>query len=201
MVRAEVKPRLKGRAFLIRYADDAVLVSRGKETRDGCWTCFPKRFGKYGLTLHPEKTRLVPFQRPAPKYPNPKGTAGPNAAGIVRLLGLHTILWTRSLKGNWAVKRKTAEGRFSRSLTSVAQWCREHRHLPIEEQWVALTSEAAGALRVLRDHRQYREPQQLPVPRDDVPGTSGSVAARTRPGSRGSVSASWSGVTRCPRLG
>ena len=57
------------------------------------------------------------------------------------------------------MKRKTAKDRFRRSLKSVAEWCREHRHLPVKEQWAALTSEAAGALRVLRDHRQYREPR------------------------------------------
>jgi group II intron reverse transcriptase/maturase len=135
-----VKPRLKGRASLIRYADDAVLVFEEEGDARRVLDVLPKRFGKYGLTLHPEKTRLVPFQGPrrgAP--PGPRG-GGP---GTFEFLGF-THYWGRTLKGNWAVKRKTAKGRVSRSLKSVGQWCREHRHLPIQEQWRALTSKLRG---------------------------------------------------------
>jgi retron-type reverse transcriptase len=59
-----VKPRLHGRAFLVRYADDAVLVFSCEEDARRVMDVLPKRFGKYGLTLHPEKTRLVDFRRP-----------------------------------------------------------------------------------------------------------------------------------------
>src|SRR5215468_9243455 len=59
-----VKPRLKGRAYLIRYADDAVLVFEQEGDARRVQEVLPKRFGKYGLALHPEKTRLVRFQRP-----------------------------------------------------------------------------------------------------------------------------------------
>ena len=99
------------------------------------------------------------------------------------------------------MKRKTAEDRFRRSLKSMAQWCREHRHLPIKEQWAALTAKLRGHFAYYGITGNIASLEQLPVPRDGVPGTSGSAAARTRPGSRGSVSASWSGVTRCLRLG
>jgi RNA-directed DNA polymerase len=64
-----VKPRLKGRAHLIRYADDAVLVFEHEGDARRVLDVLPKRFGKYGLTLHPEKTRLVPFQGPRPGAP------------------------------------------------------------------------------------------------------------------------------------
>src|SRR3954467_8034111 len=102
-----VKPRLKGRASLIRYADDAVLVFESEGDARRVLDVLPKRFGKYGLTLHPEKTRLVPFQgRPPGSPPGPRG----ERPGTFEFLG-STHYWGRTLKGNWAVKRKTAGAR------------------------------------------------------------------------------------------
>ena len=60
----EVLPRLRGRAVLIRYADDFVMAFSEESDARRVHAVLPKRFGRYGLTLHPEKTRLVPFQRP-----------------------------------------------------------------------------------------------------------------------------------------
>jgi RNA-directed DNA polymerase len=136
-----VKPRLKGRASLIRYADDAVLVFEVEGDARRVLDVLPKRFAKYGLTLHPEKTRLVPFQRP--RLEARTGHDRGEHPGTFDFLGF-THHWGRTRKGAWAVKRKTAKGRFIRSLKSVAQWCREHRHLPITEQWSALTRKLRG---------------------------------------------------------
>ena len=61
----EVKPRLKGQAFAIRYADDGLLCFERREDAEKVLAVLPKRFAKYGLTLHPEKTRLVKFGRSA----------------------------------------------------------------------------------------------------------------------------------------
>ena len=76
----EVQPRLKGRAFLIRYADDFVMGFSREEDARRVMDVLPKRFEKYGLTIHPEKTRLVPFERPGrvrdranPERRNPRG--------------------------------------------------------------------------------------------------------------------------------
>jgi RNA-directed DNA polymerase len=117
----QVKPRLKGRAFLVRYADDAVIVFSEEDDARRVQDVLPKRFGKYGLALHPEKTRLVPFQRPL-KYPVPKGRPEPVPPGKVDLLGF-THVWTRSRKGNWVIRRRTAKDRFARALTRVWDWC------------------------------------------------------------------------------
>ena len=136
-----VKPRLKGRASLIRYADDAVLVFEREGDARRVLDVLPKRFGKYGLTLHPEKTRLVPFQRPWPDART--GADRGERPGTFDFLGF-THHWGRTRTGSWAVKRKTARDRFRRSLGSIARWCREHRHLPIREQWVALTAKLRG---------------------------------------------------------
>jgi RNA-directed DNA polymerase len=135
-----VKPRLKGRASLIRYADDAVLIFEVESDARRVLDVLPKRFAKYGLTLHPEKTRLVPFQGLRPGAPPVPRDERP---GTFDFLGF-THYWGRTLKGNWAVKRKTAGDRFHRSLKSLVQWCREHRHLPIKEQWSALTAKLRG---------------------------------------------------------
>jgi RNA-directed DNA polymerase len=61
----EVRPRLKGKAFLIRYVDDAVICFQHEEDARKVKEVLAKRFSKYGLTLHPEKTRLVEFGRAA----------------------------------------------------------------------------------------------------------------------------------------
>jgi group II intron reverse transcriptase/maturase len=138
----QVQPRLKGRAFLVRYADDAVMAFSCEADARRVMDVLPKRFGKFGLTLHPEKTRLVPFQHPA-RIQRPTGPEEPPSAGAFDLLGF-THYWGRSRNGVWVVKRKTAKDRFARALTRVADWCRIHRHLSVKEQWRALVQKLRG---------------------------------------------------------
>jgi group II intron reverse transcriptase/maturase len=141
----QVKPCLKGRAFLVRYADDFVMGFACEADARRVLDVLPKRLGKYGLTIHPEKTRLVRFERPG----RTPGTGSPEGrpAESFDFLGF-THFWSRSLKGNWVVKRKTADSRFRRALRSIAAWCRLNRHLPVREQHQALT-------RKLHGHYQY----------------------------------------------
>jgi group II intron reverse transcriptase/maturase len=137
----EVKPRLQGRAFLLRYADDFVLVFSCEGDARRVLEVLPKRFGKYGLALHPDKTRLVEFRRPGRRPPSGDGSArGP---GTFDLLGF-THFWALSRRGKWVVKRKTAPGRFGRALRRIAEWCRRHRHLPVEQQQQALAQKLRG---------------------------------------------------------
>ena len=138
----QVQPRLKGRAFLVRYADDAVAAFSCEADARRVMDVLPKRFGKFGLTLHPEKTRLVPFQHPA-RVQWPTGPEEPPSPGAFNLLGF-THYWGRSRNGIWVVKRKTAKDRFARALTRVADWCRIHRHLSVKEQWRALVQKLRG---------------------------------------------------------
>ena len=102
----------------------------------------PKRFGKYGLTLHPDKTHLVPFRRP-PRRSARKGSREGSQPGSFDLLGF-THYWSLSRKGNWVVKRKTAKSRLTRALRTVARWCRVHRHQLIAEQHQALSRTLTG---------------------------------------------------------
>jgi len=138
----EVQPRLRGRSFLIRYADDFVMGFACEEDARRVLEVLPKRFGKYGLTLHPDKTRLVPFRRPT-AGPKEGATPGAGRPGTFDLLGF-THYWGRSYKGYWVVKRKTAQGRLSRALKTIAQWCRRHRHDPIVEQHQTLSQKMRG---------------------------------------------------------
>jgi group II intron reverse transcriptase/maturase len=139
----EVKPRLKGRASLVRYADDFVIVFVLEQDARRVEEVLGKRFAKYGLRLHPEKTRLVRFERP-PRGRKPERHERPETFD---LLGF-TLHWGKSRKGNWVVQRKTMSSRLSRARHRISMWCRDNRHLPIQEQHAALS-------RKLRGHDAY----------------------------------------------
>jgi RNA-directed DNA polymerase len=137
-----VKPRLKGRAFLVRYADDFVMGFTHETDARRVLAVLPKRFGKYGLTIHPDKTRLVPFLRP-PSRPAAAGVQRAPAPGSFDFLGF-THYWSRSKKGNWVVKRKTAGSRFHRAVKRIAEWCRLNRRRPMAEQHQTLGQKLRG---------------------------------------------------------
>ncbi len=137
----EVKPRLLGRAFLIRYADDFVIGFAREEDARRVLDVLPKRFGKYGLTLHPDKTRLVAFRPPPPSAERGSGVGA--QSGTFDLLGF-THAWARSRRGNWVVKRCTAADRLRRAIRTIAQWCRTNRHRPIPDQHQTLSQKLRG---------------------------------------------------------
>jgi group II intron reverse transcriptase/maturase len=138
----EVQPRLKGRAFLIRYADDFVIGFEYEEDAVRVREVLPKRFGKYGLTLHPDKTRLVPFARPGKREvqggPEPK-----DRPGTFDFLGF-THYWGKSRKGKDVVSRRTAASRIRRFAGAIAEWCRGNRHQPIKQQHQTLSQKLQG---------------------------------------------------------
>lgn len=131
-----VKPLLRGRAILVRYADDFVIVFEHRDDADRVNAVLPQRFAKYGLTLHPEKTKLLAFERPRP------GVGSPRPATF-DFLGF-THLWQRSLRGYWVVKQRTAAKRYRRAIRAVSDWCRLNRHLPIDEQQATLGRKLQG---------------------------------------------------------
>jgi RNA-directed DNA polymerase len=137
-----VKPRLKGRAFLVRYADDFVMGFACEEDARRVLEVLPKRFGKYGLTIHPDKTRLVPFVRPT-RRPTLAGCQSAPPPESFDFLGF-THYRSRSKEGNWVVKRKTASSRFQRAVRKIADWCRLNRHRPIGDPYRALWYKLRG---------------------------------------------------------
>jgi RNA-directed DNA polymerase len=138
----EVLPRLRGNAHLIRFADDFVILFTHESDARRVMEVLPKRFGKYGLTLHPEKTRLVPFHHPLRNRSGGR-EKGNQRPGTFDLLGF-THYWGKAWRGGWTVKRKTMSKRLSRAVRSIAQWCRIYRHLPVHEQHARLSQKVGG---------------------------------------------------------
>jgi group II intron reverse transcriptase/maturase len=137
----EVKPRMKGHCFLVRFADDFVIGFQYEEDARRVMEVLPKRFGKYGLELHPEKSRLLDFSRPARSQTSGRG------ANTFDFVGF-THYWARSRRGYWVIKRKTARKKVRKTIQGIRDWCRRNRHKDILEQHRVLCSK-------LRGHYQY----------------------------------------------
>ncbi len=139
----EVRPRLRGPAFLIRYADDFVIGFRYESDARRVMEVLPKRFGKYGLTVHPDKTQLIDFRSPPARKGDESSTDDEQRSGTFDLLSF-THYWAKDRKGRWAVKRKTSRKRFSRAVRKIAAWCRKHRHEPVAWQHKKLGAKLRG---------------------------------------------------------
>jgi RNA-directed DNA polymerase len=136
----DVKPRLRGKAFLIRYADDAVLGFATEEDARRVMEVLPKRFARYGLTIHSDKTRVVKFIKPANTN---SGGHTQNEDSTFNFLGF-THYWGKSLKGKPVIKRKTEKSRFIRALKKITEWCMINRHRPVNEQHKTLNQKLKG---------------------------------------------------------
>ena len=136
---SEVRPRLAGRCALVRFADDAVMAFDNIVDAQRVLAVLGKRLERYGLTLHPDKTRLVDF-RPM----QADGTRHPDTGGTTfDFLGF-THVWGRSRKGKPMVRQITAKSRFARALAAVNDWCRKNRHLSIRDQHRQLSAMMRG---------------------------------------------------------
>lgn len=133
-IEEQVKPVMKGRVFLIRYADDFVLGFERAGDAERVMKVLAKRFAKYGLTIHPQKTRCVHFAPPG---------QGRDDSESFDFLGF-THYWAKSLKGNWTIKRRTCKKRLNRVMTREWRWCRDNMHEPLKEQWETLVSKLTG---------------------------------------------------------
>lgn len=133
----DVAPVLHGKAVPVRYADDIAVLFENERDARRFLAVLPKRFGKYGLTLHPDKTRLVPFRRPARVERDEDGP------GTFTLLGF-TLYWARSRRGTWVVKQKTDKDRFRRAIHRIKEWCQQHRHDSLRAQHGMLVKKVQG---------------------------------------------------------
>jgi group II intron reverse transcriptase/maturase len=136
----EVLPRLRGRAKLVRYADDIVIVCEREDDARRIIEVLPRRLGRYGLGLHPSKTRLVNFTRPRGKGDDARGDGSTRSFDFLGFC--HH--WARSRRGNWVIKQRTARKSFARASRRLAEWCRRNRHLPVKTQHQALTRQIRG---------------------------------------------------------
>jgi group II intron reverse transcriptase/maturase len=124
-----VAPRLRGRSSLIRFADDAVGVFEDREDCERVRRALEQRLGRFGLTLHPTKTRVVDFRYVRERDKRP----GHHTGSAFDFLGF-THVWKRSRRGMWVVLRKTAKARYARALRRVSAYCKRHRHRRLPEQ-------------------------------------------------------------------
>ena len=132
----EVKPRLRGRASLVTYADDFVICLERQDDAHRVVAVLPKRLARFGLTLHPDKTRLLPFGKP-------RTTSRGKGPGTFDFLGF-TFYWAKGRGGRWVMLCKTQCARFRRAVIAVYEWCRHHRHWTVADQHKALTRRVQG---------------------------------------------------------
>jgi group II intron reverse transcriptase/maturase len=137
----EVRPQLTGHARLIRYCDDFVIGFVHRTDAERVLGMLHERMSEFGLTLHPDKTRLVPFRRPGRTGAQRKGP------GTFDFLGF-TVFWQRARQGGWKLGMKTRKARLSRALKALNEWCRRQMHRPLKEQHASLS-------RRLRGHYNY----------------------------------------------
>jgi len=150
----DVKPRMKGRTFLIRFADDFVIGCEREEDARRIMAVLPKRFARFGLTIHPTKTVLVAFRRPVSQAETDTGN------GTCECLGF-THYWTKSRRGSWVIKRKTASKRLRRTMKALWQWCRDQRHTPLIVQHRILCQKLRGHYQYYGIRGNYPRLQQL----------------------------------------
>ncbi len=139
----EVKPRLRGKAYLIRYADDFLIVFEREDDAKRVMGVLPKRMERFGLTVHPGKSRLADFRGPQAARPAPRADDEDPKSDSFDFLGF-THYWGRSRWGTWVVKRKTARSRLKRALMATWGWCRDHRHDPLFVQQTTLSQKLQG---------------------------------------------------------
>lgn len=150
----EVKPRLRGKAYLIRYADDFIIGFERQDDARRVMAVLGKRMEKFGLTLHPDKTRLIPFGRP------PEGQKKGKGAGTFDFLGF-TMYWRRTRGGRWEMACKTRRARLGRAINAVYGWCRRNRHLSVPAQHAALVRRIRGHYNYFGVNGNYRSMDRL----------------------------------------
>jgi len=133
----EVMPRLHGRAMFVRYADDGVFGFEREEDARRVLAVLGKRLERFGLTLHPDKTRLLDFRRPSRLRTECRSPTTFDFLGF-------TWYWRRNREGRWSVRCKTRRARLARAIRAIRVWCKDHRHVSVKEQHAALTRRMQG---------------------------------------------------------
>lgn len=128
-----IRPLLKGETYIVRYADDFVIGFENEEDAIRVGRTLPKRMNKYGLTIHPEKSKLIKF--------TPWGKGG--KVPTFDFLGF-THYWAKSQRGKWVVKRKTRQKKMQAVTKGLKDTCKIHKHEKLKEQSKLLSSKLRG---------------------------------------------------------
>jgi hypothetical protein len=126
---------MRGKAGMVRHADGAAIMCGLKEGAERIYKVPGARFEKYGLKIHPEKTKLLGFTKP--------GGGQSKGNGSFTFLGF-TRYWTKSRKGKRTAGRKTGGKRFQRAIKAISAWRKANRNQPLREQWKMLRAKITG---------------------------------------------------------
>jgi RNA-directed DNA polymerase len=116
---------------------DVIVGFEREEDARRVLTVLEKRLGRFGLTLHPDKTRLMPFWCPPTTQQRGQGPATFDFVGF-------TFYWRRTRTGHGRMGCKTRRARLRRAKQAIYDWCRRHRHQPVEPQHAALGRHLRG---------------------------------------------------------
>jgi RNA-directed DNA polymerase len=149
----EVQPRLKGRSFLIRWADDFIIAFENKPDAERVLKVIPKRFERYKLNLHPDKTSLIYFAKPNTEEERKK-------TETFDFLGF-TYYWGKGYTGYWSIKKKTSRKSQSSFMKRAWQWCKDNFHEPIKEQYKTLCSKLRGFYQYFGVRSNYKSLERV----------------------------------------
>ena len=135
----QVKPRLRGEAYLVRYIDDFVICFQFREDAERVQTVLSKRLNKFALALEPSKTKLVKFGRFAQREARVQG----KRTETFSFLGF-THYGTCNRKGNYKVGRKTEKSRLRRTMANLRELMRDMRHWSLKDQVCRLNQSLRG---------------------------------------------------------
>jgi len=139
-----VKSHVKGYCEIVRYADDFLCIVRYEEDAKRIERGLRNRFGKYGLELHPTKSRKLSFGR----FERENAHKQSRCANTFDFLGF-THFCSKSRKGFFKVSRKTSRKKFSAKCKEMNEWLKSIRNLiETKEWWKILRAK-------LRGHFQY----------------------------------------------
>jgi group II intron reverse transcriptase/maturase len=144
-----VRPRLQGPAYLVRYADDFIIGFTCGEDAKRVAAVLPKRMEKFGLRLHPDKTRLVPFTRPS------LGQRHARQSETLDFLGF-TLFWRRTRRTGWVLGMKTRKARIRKAVQAIHEFCRSRRREAVEDQRKGLWSRLMGHYAYFGVNGNYR---------------------------------------------
>ena len=114
------KSHLKGKAEMVRFADDMVFVFQKSEDAERFHKVLPKRLERYGLKLHEDKSSLLRSGRQVAKEAELRGKRIPT----YKFLGF-TCYWGKSRKGTWRLKYKSRADRFTGKLKGLREYLRK----------------------------------------------------------------------------
>ena len=118
---------LPGDMIIVRYADDFIIGFQYENDARRFLEAMRKRLGEFGLSLHPEKTRLIEFGRDAAERRKYRGLGRPETFNF---LGF-TFICGKTRTGKFQIKRKTRADRMRAKLRKVKEMLRRCMHLPI----------------------------------------------------------------------